>query len=163
MARLTDRTSAARRRGRCILLAACASLSLSGCGSRPSFEFDALDYVPNDEKLAEFPLGEYRIPIPVIEHGGENPSKRINRFQLEFQLFALVSPREKSQVEAAWERHQGKVRDRVIRVCRGASLDDLQEPELATLKAHLIDALGPHLGENELRQLLITEVVSQEI
>jgi len=137
--------------------------ALSGCGSRSSFEFDELDSVPGQEELTEFPLGEYTVPIPVVEYRADDRKTHRNRFQFDFKLFALVPARERWQIEDAWARHEGKIRDRVIRACRNASLDDLQEPELATLKAHLIDSLGPHLGEKTLRQLMITEIVSQEI
>jgi hypothetical protein len=138
-------------------------LVVCGCGSKPRFEFDDLDLVPVQAELTEFLLGRYTVPIPVVEYRRDNQTVHRNRFQLDFQLFALVSPQEKSHLKHAWELHQGKIRDRVIRVCRSASVDELQEPELATLKAQLADALRPHLGDKEVRQLLITEVVSQEI
>ena len=83
--------------------------------------------------------------------------------QLDFQLFALVSPREKSNIEDAWERREGAIRDQVIRVCRSTPIDDLLEPELATLKARLISALKSQLGDHDVRQLLLTEVVSHDI
>jgi hypothetical protein len=167
-ARKTTRTSNFTLGGRAGLAIAsaplaCICLGVIGCGSRPTFEFDELDLVPVQEELTEFLLGRYTIPIPVVEYRRESRSVHRNRFQLDFQLFALVSPNHQSHIEAAWEQHRGKIRDRVIRVCRNASVDELQEPELATLKAQLADALSPHLGENEVRQLLITEVVSQEI
>jgi hypothetical protein len=37
------------------------------------------------------------------------------------------------------------------------------EPELSALKAHLMDALVAQVGESGLRQLLITDVVSQRL
>lgn len=137
--------------------------ALNGCGSSPTFEFDKLDVVPGQEELTEFALGEYKIPIPVVEYRADDQRKHRNRFQFDFKLFALVPARELWQIQDAWDRHQGKIRDRVIRICRNASVDDLQEPELTTLKRELIDSLGPQLGENALRQLMITEIVSQEI
>jgi flagellar basal body-associated protein FliL len=78
-------------------------------------------------------------------------------------LYALVRPENKSHIADDWARHEGKIRDHVIRVCRNASVDELQEPELSTLKARLMDALAAQMGENDLRQLLITEVVSQKL
>ena len=137
--------------------------ALCGCGSHSTFQFDALDLVPPEEELTEFSLGEYKIPIPVVEEGGRNKPEYRNRFQFDFELYALVLPEEKSHVAAAWERHEGEIRDHVIRVCRSASVDELQEPELATLKARLMDALAAQMGEKELRHLLITEMASQEI
>jgi hypothetical protein len=136
---------------------------LAGCSSKHAFHFDELDLVPAQEELTEFSLGHYQVPIPVAnDREGDQATPR-NRFEFAFDLYALVSPEKRSQLAAAWERHEGKIRDRVIRVCRNASVDELQEPELGTLKAHLTDAVQTQLGETEVRQLLITEVVSLEI
>ena len=74
-----------------------------------------------------------------------------------------MAPDRKSSIVDSWSRHEGKIRDNVIRVCRNASVDDLQEPELSTLKAHLMDALASQVGEEGLRQLLITEVESERL
>jgi flagellar basal body-associated protein FliL len=134
-----------------------------GCGSHPTFEFDALDLAPPQEELSEFLLGQYSIPIPVIVGGGANERARQNRYQLDFELYALVRPEHKSNIADEWARHEGKIRDHVIRVCRNASVEELQEPELSTLKARLMDALAAQVGEKDLRQLLITEVVSQAL
>src|SRR5688572_1069227 len=90
----------------------------SGCSSKPAFEFDKLDRAPVEEGLTEFSLGKYTIPIPVIEHEKNRPSIQRNRVEFDFKLFALVSPREKSKIEDAWERREGVIRDQVIRVCR---------------------------------------------
>jgi len=145
------------------LLVAWFVLAPGGCGSGTKFEFDELDNVPGQEELTEVPLGAYGIPIPLVDSGADNHASRRNRFQFDFKLFALVPAGDRRHVEAAWTRHQGKIRDRVIRVCRNAPLDDLQEPPLASLKAELIQSIGPQLGEDAIRQLMITEIVSQEI
>src|SRR5688572_10829384 len=99
-----------------------------GCSSSPEFEFDKLDLVPTQEKLTEYSLGNYTIPIPVMEYQAQNQRAHRNRIQFQFELHALVTPEEKWQIADAWKRHEGAIRDRVIRVCRNASLDDLQEP-----------------------------------
>jgi len=147
------------------LLCAVAVLGLAAAGCKPksAFEFDRLDLLPPEEELKEFPLGQYKIPIPIVEDRGQNKLTRRNRFQFDFTLYALVSPKEKSQIAEAWERHEGQIRDQVMNVCRSASVDELQEPELATLKARLTDVLATKLGEKPLRQLVINEVVSQEL
>ena len=134
-----------------------------GFTSHSAFEFDALDLAPPQEELSEFPLGTYTIPIPMVVERASNEPEHHNRFQLDFQLYALISPEHKAQIADDWARHEGKIRDHVISVCRNASADALQEPELSTLKAQLMDALAAQIGEKEVRQLLITEVVSQEL
>jgi hypothetical protein len=126
------------------------------------FEFDKLDLVAAEEELEEFSLGEYAIPIPAAGQGSDVQAPKQNRIQMDFELYALVSPHEKSKLSDAWERHQGTIRDHVIRVCRNSPLEVLHEPELGTLKAKLKDALGPHFGD-DVHQLLITDVVTHEI
>jgi hypothetical protein len=142
---------------------AAATFCAAGCSPKSKFKFDQMDVAPAIEELAEFPLGEYKIPIPVAVDDGAEAQVRRNRLQLDFQLYALVSPKEQPQLADAFERHQGAIRDKVISICRSASVDDLQEPELATLKARLTDVLATQLGEKRLRQLLITDVVSRQL
>ena len=145
------------------LFAGCAlGLAMVGCGSQPKFEFDELDLISAEEEVDEFPLGEYAIPIPAADKRAGSGTAKYNGLQIDFELFALVAPPEKWKLSEAWERREGMIRDRVIRVCRDASLEVLHEPELGTLKAKLMDALGPHLGQ-DVHQLLITDVVTREI
>jgi hypothetical protein len=145
------------------LMAAIAVVWLCGCGSPPVFEFDRLDVSPNRESLTEFSLGHYEIPIPIASDRTSDHSTWSNRLIFAFDLHALVAPNEASHVADCWERHEGKVRDRVIQVCRNASVGDLNEPELGTLKARLMDAVQDQLGAREIRRLLLTEVVSQKL
>jgi flagellar basal body-associated protein FliL len=145
------------------LFAVAAVCLAGGCTSQSSFEFDSLDLAPPQEELSEFSLGTYAIPIPVVVERTPNELEHRNRFQLDFQLVALVTPEHKAQLADDWARHEGKIRDHVIRVCRNASVDELQEPEFSTLKAQLMDALAAQIGEKQVRQLLITDPVSQEL
>jgi hypothetical protein len=152
------------RRQKAAALASFTALLLvtAGCGSAPTFEFDEMDLVAAEEKFTEFALGRFKVPIPAPENRLERRAATRNRVQVDFQLFALIEPIHKSHIEDSWKRHEGMIRDRVIRVCRNATLEELHEPELETLKARLMDAIGPQFGD-ELQQLLITEVVSHEI
>jgi len=122
-----------------------------------------IDVLPPVEELKEFSLGQYQIPISVVDDRNQAKLTRHNRFQFDFTLYALVSPKEKSQIEDAWGRYEGQIRDQVINVCRSATLDELQEPEFATLKARLTDVLAAKLGEKPLRQLVFNAVVSQPL
>jgi hypothetical protein len=146
-----------------VSLCAVACCLACGCAKEPSFEYDGLDLAPSQEELSEFSLGEYSIPIPVAEEHRKSGFRRNNRFQLEFELHALIAPGRKSEIADNWSRNEGTIRDDVIRVCRNASIDALREPEFLTLKAQLMDALALRVGESGLRQLLITEVMSQRL
>lgn len=136
---------------------------LAGCAAKSEYEFDSLDLAPPQENLSELKLGQYSIPIPVAVNREAKALVHRTAFQLDFELYALVRPEQKSTIENSWDRYEGKIRDRVIRVCRNSSVEELQDPELSALKARLMDALAEQFGKDDLRQLLITEVVSQRL
>src|SRR5215216_3773318 len=85
----------------------------NGCKSKASFQLDGIDVLPPMEELKEFSLGQYQIPIPVLDDRNQSKPSRHNRFQFDFTLYALVSPKEKSQIEDAWGRYEGQIRDQV--------------------------------------------------
>jgi hypothetical protein len=136
---------------------------VTGCKPNEPFEYEAFDLAPPQEELTEFSLGKYSIPIPIAEETAAQATRHRTRFQLDFQLHALVLPENESTIADSWTRHEGKIRDHVIRVCRNASVDELREPELSTLKARLMDALAAQMDKLDVRQLLITDVVSQPL
>jgi hypothetical protein len=138
-------------------------VAMGGCKSRTAYEFDALDFTPAQDELSEFSMGHFTIPIPISKSEGTGEGESRNRLDLTFDLYALVEPSCESQVHESWERHEGNIRDCVIRVCRNASLEDLQEPELATLKSHLTDAVQDQFGPKSIHRLLISEVSTKEL
>lgn len=134
-----------------------------GCGDSENFEFDELDLTPTQDELIELPLGEYTVPIPLIQSTSLDEGVKRNRVEFAFSLYALVSPDCKKNLVSQWKRHERKVRDRVILVCRNATAEDLQESELAKLKSHLTDAVHAELGKRCIRRLLISDVVVRKL
>jgi len=134
-----------------------------GCSSKSPYEFDELDLTPAQDELTEFSLGEYSIPIPIVQSYGQNGGSAHNSIEFSFQLHALITGDYESQLDEVWKRHEGTIRDRIILVCRNATMDELQEPELASLKSHLTDAVQAELGPKTIRRLLITEVVTRKL
>jgi flagellar basal body-associated protein FliL len=86
-----------------------------------------------------------------------------NRVEFAFSLYALTTPECEKRLKSQCKRHEGKVRDRVILICRNATAEDLQEQELATLKSHLTDAVHAEFGTQCIRRLLITDVVTRKL
>jgi hypothetical protein len=146
-----------------ILAAGLILAATSGCRSKESYAFDELDLTPAQDELIEFSLGKYVIPIPLVKSTGMDEGLKRNRVEFSFALHALVTSDGKKQLAAQWKRHAGKLRDRIILVCRNATIGDLQEPELATLKSHLTDAVQAELGSRSVRRLLISEVISRKL
>jgi hypothetical protein len=134
-----------------------------GCNSPAPYEFDALDLTPTQDELIEFSLGHYSIPIPVVRPYEQKEKPRQNRIEFDFDLYALIPRDYEREMTDSWARHEGKIRDRIIRVCRAASLEELQESELSTLKSHLTDAVQSQLGRTGIRRLLVAEVSQREL
>lgn len=146
-----------------IVVAVVLVATLPGCSAQPTYAFDELDSMPAQDELIEFPLGKYSIPIPLVRSLEMDSASKRNRLEFSFELHALTTRDGESQLADVWERHEGKLRDRVIQVCRNAKLEDLQEPELATLKSHLVDAVHAELGPKSVRKLLVSEIVTQKL
>lgn len=146
------------------LLAIAGLGSLLGCGSDASLRLEHLELLPEeDADTVEFALGEYDIPIP--EHGaitdGTRPPR--NYMQLEFSLFAEIATKDQPHLAQVFARHEGMVRDRVIQVFRNATLEDLDEPNLVTLKLRLVDAIEPVLGQHLVRRAIIPALQRYEL
>ncbi len=146
-----------------ILAASLLVVATIGCGPKEDFEFDELDLTPAQDELIEFSLGKYVIPIPLLKSTGSDTGVKRNRVEFSFALHALVSNDCKKQLAGQWKRHAGKLRDRIILVCRNATVDELQEPELAMLKSHLTDAVHAEFGPRCIRRLLISEVTTRKL
>jgi hypothetical protein len=146
-----------------VVAAGLLAVAASGCGPKEDFEFDELDPTPAQDELIEFSLGKYVIPIPLAKSRGLEDEVKRNRIEFAFALHTLVTSDCKKQLAAQWKRHEGKLRDRIILVCRNARVEELQEPELAMLKSHLTDAVQAELGSRCIRRLLISEVITRKL
>ena len=146
-----------------VVFVALAAAATIGCGPKEDFEFDELDLTPAQDELVEFSLGKYAIPIPLVESSSLDTGVKRNRVEFSFALHALVTRDCQAQLAAKWKRHEGKLRDRIILVCRNTTAEELQEPELAMLKSHLTDAVQAEFGTQCIRRLLISEVATHQL
>ncbi len=113
------------------------------------------------EELAEVDVGTFRIPLAAVDQRqreGEGLAER-NALLLRFHLFALVPQHQEDHVTTRIQSHGARLREDVIRTCRKATLDELEEPALITLKMELHKVLGRYFGPKHLRQIVITNVL----
>jgi flagellar basal body-associated protein FliL len=137
-----------------VLVAACA-LSV-GCGSEKTSPFERFERLPTIAELVTVDLGEYHIPVPV-EPTAESSPTTATQVQIEFRLHAAVLPQHEATMISNFERLEGRLRDRVIHVCRHASAEELLDPELSTLKTELSDSLKPFIGNARIERLHIED------
>lgn len=134
------------------LLAALGLLALaSGCGGSSSPSYDDFEVFQFREEMTETSLGHFSVPVPLIVSGDEAS----NRIQFQFELFGVVKPEAESRTLRLAERHKGQLRDRVIRVCRNARIEDLLDPQLSTLRSRLLDTIQPLLDGVAVDRVLV--------
>lgn len=133
------------------------ALLLVGCGGEEekASVFDEISRMPTREEMVEIDLGNFVVPVPMILESATERFEPANLMEIEMRLVAIADPDEADQVERLKKRNEGRIRDRVIRVCRTTTRDDLTESQKVTLKAHLLDAIQPLLGGQSLRQVVV--------
>jgi hypothetical protein len=133
-------------------------LALAGCGSTPMDYLDEMEFLPVREKLVETQLDTFAIPVPAADRDSRERVAQRNRLQVVFKIYALVRPRDEDAILMEWKRQRGKFRDDVMKTCREATLDELTEPALATLKGRLAELASRRLGRDRIRRLVLDEI-----
>jgi hypothetical protein len=137
---------------------ACAVLAGCGGGEKPKIEFDEISRLPRRERQVEVRIGRFAIPAPLTLNDARRDTVELHLLRLSFDLYAMVDPDDVKQVKKLKKANEGRMRERVIQVCRATSREDLFEPEWTTLKAHLLDAVQPMLGGTAIKRLSTTRI-----
>ncbi len=148
------------------LIAAVCAL-ITGCGSKTKVQLeeylDEIEYVTPLNSTMEVPFGQYSIPIvarPALE---EQSGPRIEWVRLQFDLYAVVAVEDEEKISKVWESRRGQFRDETINICRGATIDDVVDLRLATIKSRLTDLARSIFGSKRIRQLLCTNIITQAV
>jgi len=108
----------------------------------------------DQDEYAEAQLGEFGVSIPVPErHSLATPGQTL---RLHFELHALCRADDKEDIEALVERRAGQFRDEVIRSCRRASLEQLNDPNLSALRFNLVNVARAYLGGDMVKDIVVT-------
>ncbi|MGL4512226.1 MAG: hypothetical protein ACRCT8_03990 [Lacipirellulaceae bacterium] len=138
----------------CAAAAAVLCALVAGCGeAKKELVFDEISRLPQREQLVELRLGRFSIPAPLPLGDAQRDTIDLHTVRLDFDLVAIVDPSDAKRVKALRKANQGRMRERVIQVCRGSTREELFEPEWTTLKAHLLDAVQPMLGGMAVKRL----------
>lgn len=130
---------------------------VAGC-SKPVEYFEEMKMMPTKEKLLEFPLGHFDVPIPVQPSSETTEWTHGNTVHIGFKLYAVIHPSDEKAIVKSWSHHEWNFRDDVLQICRSATLSELIEPGLSTLKGRLTEAAGRRLGGGRIRRLVMSEV-----
>jgi hypothetical protein len=131
----------------------------AGCGGGESVFLNEVDLLPTKEALVELSLGHFGMPVPVEMPLEETEWSHGNALQLSFDLYAVVAPNDEEAVANVWSEQEGSLRDAILRLCRHATLDELTEPGLLSVKGRLTEVVSQNLGPRLVRRLVLTEVM----
>ncbi len=132
-------------------------VGLVGCGSEPASPFARFERLPSVKQLVTVPLGFYLVPVPVGRGESIDDRPLHGQVQLEFELHAAVLPKHESWLAESYERHEGRLHDSVIQICRDTPVEDLLDPTLTTLKAHLTDTLQHYFPRATIERLHLND------
>lgn len=151
-----------RYRYRCVscLTLLSAVLLLPGCGDEQVAKLDdyleELEFERPLESVREIKLntdGPFRFPCATRYFdttGSDVPPKWV---QMKFDLYLITAEEDRLAVLASIKQHRGMLNDTVMTVCRGSSIEQLQDNRWAALKSRLLVAIRPLLGGERIRQI----------
>ncbi len=108
------------------------------------------DHEPVEEEFAEVSLGEFSFSntaaVPgIIMH-------------VDFKLTALASTKQSSTLEAQFRWNQERIREAVNKIVRSSSYDELNEPNLGTLKRLIREELNRVLAKDLINEIVINDI-----
>ena len=107
------------------------------------------------EAVKEIKVNSYRLPCAARNHdeaGREVPPMWV---QMKFVLYVIAAKEDEAAVIADIERHRGMLDDTVLSICRGSTIDQLQDNRWSAIKSNLLDAIRRLLGEERIRQITL--------
>ena len=147
-----------------LLLLACAVL---GCSAEKDAKLEdyleEIEYVAPLNSTVEVALGKYSIPIAARSNNEANQETQITWIRMKFHLYAVVANENEVKVEKAWEDNRGLFHDGVLKICRGATLDEVTDRRLTAIKLRLTDLSRSLLGGKRIRQLLCTNILTEAL
>ncbi len=138
------------------LVLATVQVPLLGCGASQPSPFERFERLPTVQQLETVDLGEFVVPVPVEVSSDASPIAP-TQVQIEFFLHAAVLPEHLRSLKSNTVRLEGRLRDKVIEVCRNTAVEDLLDPQLTTLKARLADSLTPFIGDAHIERIHIAD------
>ena len=149
-----------------IFVAAAITIAVAGCaGEEAPRLVDHLEEIEFDvplESAANVALGEFDVPVAVTVDS-EQAEPASTWLRLQFKLWAETTPDFKSDLAQAYGHHRGAMNDAIVTIIRTSTADELTDPRLAAIKTRMTDLARPLLGEERVRQLVLTDILTEAL
>jgi flagellar basal body-associated protein FliL len=107
-----------------------------------------------DGEFAEVPMGDFS-----FSNGTAAPGMIIH---VDFKLSAVATSKQASSLDAQLKLHQARVRQAVNKIVRMSSLEELNDPNLATIKRLIREDINRLLRKSYVVEVVITDVRTME-
>jgi flagellar basal body-associated protein FliL len=81
---------------------------------------------------------------------------------VDFKLVALIPVNQKSTFEEKVKQHDARIRQAIIKVARSSSLDDLNDPNLSTMKRLVREEINKILRKSYVTEVVISDFTTME-
>lgn len=105
-------------------------------------------------EFAEVPMGDFS-----FSNGTAAPGMIIH---VDFKLSAVATSKQASSLDAQLKLHQARVRQAVNKIVRMSSLEELNDPNLATIKRLIREDINRLLRKSYVLEVVITDVRTME-
>lgn len=109
---------------------------------------------PVESDVAEVPIGDFNCTNNTAAPGVV--------MHVDFKLAALTSNRQSSALESQLKQHQGRVRQLVSKVIRSSNLEELNDPNLGTIKRLVREEINRLLRKSYITEIIITDIRTME-
>ena len=103
---------------------------------------------------AEVPIGN--------GFGCTNNKAAASAIHIDFKLVALVTPSQRVKFDLSIKEHEARIRQAVIKVARSSSLEDLNDPNLGTMKRLIREEINKILHKSYVLEVVISEFTTME-
>lgn len=163
---MSTRSPLARRSA--ALLIALAAASCSGCAEesapRLGDYLQELEFDGPREQAAYPSLGKFSVAIAARgEEATGREAEEETWMKISFRVSAETAPENESGVRSALDEVRGDLNDEILTIIRGSSVEDLADPRLSSLKARMTEAARRLLGRNQIRQLVLSDIKTEQL
>ena len=110
----------------------------------------SIDPDPDPGDTAEVPVGEFN-----FSNGTASPGSIVH---VDFKISAVTSANLASTLEQRLKSHQARIRQIVNKIVRSASLEELNDPNLGTIKRLMREEVNRLLRKSYVMEIVITDV-----
>jgi len=138
------------------------SFFLPGSGGQSSAPAEEIETSRKVDDLSNDPASVAEVPIGNGFSCTNSRAAAGTTVHIDFKLVALVAADQALNFETKLKEHDARVRQAIIKVARSTSLEDLNDPNLSTIKRLIREEINKILRKSYITEVVISEFTTME-